>query len=174
VKSAAQSDAYRVRQEELLHSVEDEIQKLRESRKSNWINSVVLPVAFQWIEEHKEDVYRNMSPKNTDDIGVVMEAAFKPVQQLPAYKVGQAKSAAYEAAIAAGTWDPIGDQSGVDGTCENDPAPDATGIYRAIESYPRYPQGTLVHGRGMQLPGTAFPHRFTTALVFAEQHVHFR
>jgi hypothetical protein len=95
-----------VRQGELFHSVEDEIQKLRESRKSNWINSVVLPVAFQWIEEHKEDVYRNMSPKNTDDIGVVMEAAFKLVQQLLAYKVGQAKSAAYEAAIAAGTWDP--------------------------------------------------------------------
>ncbi len=73
---------------------------------SDWINSVVLPVAFQWIEENKEDVYANVSPENTDDIGVVMEAAFKLVQQLPAYKVGQAKSAAYEAAIAAGTWDP--------------------------------------------------------------------
>jgi hypothetical protein len=73
---------------------------------NDWINSVVLPVAFQWIEEHKEEVYQKVKAAYRDDIGAVMEAAFKAVQQRPAYKVGQAKSAAYEAAIAAGTWDP--------------------------------------------------------------------
>jgi hypothetical protein len=72
---------------------------------SDWINSVVLPVAFQWIEEHKKEVYATVPPEYTDDVGVVMEAAFKLVQQRPAYKVGQAMSTTYEAAIAAGTWD---------------------------------------------------------------------
>lgn len=70
-----------------------------------WVSSVVLPVAFQWIEEHKAEVYANVPPNLRDDVGVAMAAAFRLVQELPAYKAGTEKGAAYEAAVAAGTWD---------------------------------------------------------------------
>ena len=71
----------------------------------DWVSSVVLPVAFQWIEEHKAEVYASVPDHLRDDVGVVMAAAFKLVQELPAYQLGREKDAAYEAAVAAGTWD---------------------------------------------------------------------
>jgi len=73
---------------------------------SDWVSSVVLPVAFQWIEEHKAEVYATVSEDLRDDVGVVMAAAFRLVKELSAYKEGQEKSAAYEEAVADGTWDP--------------------------------------------------------------------
>ena len=72
----------------------------------NWVSSVVLPIAFQWIEEHKPEVYATIPEELKDDVGVVMAAAFKLVKELPAFKVGLKKSEAYDSAIAAGTWDP--------------------------------------------------------------------
>jgi hypothetical protein len=73
---------------------------------SDWVNSVVLPVAFQWIEEHKPEVYALVPEELKDDVGVAMAAAFRLVKGLPAYKKGVEKRAAYEAAVTAGTWDP--------------------------------------------------------------------
>jgi hypothetical protein len=73
---------------------------------SDWVSSVVLPIAFQWIEEHKPEVYATVSEDLKDDMGVVIAAAFKLVKELSAYKDGLKKSAAYEAALADGTWDP--------------------------------------------------------------------
>jgi hypothetical protein len=73
---------------------------------SDWVSSVVLPIAFQWIEEHKPAVYATVPEELKDDVGVVMAAAFKLIKELPAYKRGLEKSAAYEAAMADGTWDP--------------------------------------------------------------------
>jgi shikimate kinase len=72
---------------------------------SDWVSSVVLPVAFQWIEEHKAEVYATVPEELRDDVGVVLAAAFKLVKELPAYKNGLRKSAAYEKAVADGTWD---------------------------------------------------------------------
>lgn len=72
----------------------------------NWVSSVLLPIAFQWIEEHKAEVYADIPEELKDDVGVVIAAAFKLVQQLPAYKLGRQESDAYEAALAKGTWDP--------------------------------------------------------------------
>ena len=71
----------------------------------DWVSSVVLPIAFQWIEEHKSEVYATVPAELKDDVGVVMAAAFRLVKELPAYKNGQEESAAYEAAVAGGTWD---------------------------------------------------------------------
>jgi hypothetical protein len=71
----------------------------------DWVSSVVLPIAFQWIEEHKAEVYASVPDNLRDDVGVVIAAAFRLVQQLPAYKAEMEKSAAYEAAVAAGTFD---------------------------------------------------------------------
>jgi hypothetical protein len=71
----------------------------------DWVSSLVLPVAFQWIEEHKAEVYASVPENLRDDVGVVIAAAFKLVKELPAYKNGLEKRAAYDAEIASGTFD---------------------------------------------------------------------
>jgi hypothetical protein len=72
----------------------------------DWVSSVVLPIAFQWIEEHKAEVYSTVPEELKDDVGVVIAAAFKLIKELPVYKSGLEKSANYQAAVADGTWDP--------------------------------------------------------------------
>jgi hypothetical protein len=72
---------------------------------SDWVSSVVLPIAFQWIEEHKPEVYAQVPEELQDDVGVVLAAAFRLIRELPAYKTGIEKSAEYEAGVADGTWD---------------------------------------------------------------------
>jgi hypothetical protein len=72
---------------------------------SDWVSSVVLPIAFQWIEEHKAEVYATVPAELKDDVGVVIAAAFKLIKDLPAYKSGLEKSASYEAASADANWD---------------------------------------------------------------------
>lgn len=69
---------------------------------SHWVSSIVLPVAFQWIEEHRAEVYATVPHNLRDDVGTVLAAAFKLIRDLPAYKSGMDKAAAYEAAVANG------------------------------------------------------------------------
>src|ERR1700733_5092931 len=71
----------------------------------DWVSSVVMPIAFQWIEEHKSEVYASVPEELKDDVGVVMAAAFRLVKELPAYKLELEKSAIYEAELASGTLD---------------------------------------------------------------------
>lgn len=68
----------------------------------DWVSSVVLPVAFQWIDEHREEVYATVPEGLRDDVGVVLAAAFKLVKNMPAYQRGVEKGAAYRAAVANG------------------------------------------------------------------------
>jgi hypothetical protein len=63
----------------------------------DWVSRYVLPVAFQWIEEHKREVYATVPEHLKDDVGVVIAAAFKLISELPSYKEEIEKSAAYEA-----------------------------------------------------------------------------
>lgn len=70
---------------------------------SRWVSEIVLPVAFQWIEEHKAEVYATVPDELKDDVGVVMAAAFKLVKELPAYQRGAEQASAYEAARNEGT-----------------------------------------------------------------------
>lgn len=72
---------------------------------SDWVSSVVLPIAFQWIEEHKPEVYSQVPEELKDDVGVVLAAAFRLVRELPDYKNGMEKAAEHEAGVANGTWD---------------------------------------------------------------------
>jgi len=72
----------------------------------DWVSSFVLPIAFQWIEENKPAVYASVPEDLTDDVGVVIAAAFRLVKELPAYKDGMEKRTTYEAEIASGTFDP--------------------------------------------------------------------
>jgi hypothetical protein len=68
---------------------------------SGWVSSVVLPIAFQWIEEHRAEVYANIPDGLKDDVGVVIAAAFKLIKELPAYQNGIQRSAEYSAAMTA-------------------------------------------------------------------------
>lgn len=68
----------------------------------DWVSSVVLPIAFQWIDENRSEVYATVPADLKDDVGTVIAAAFKLVKELPAYNRGIEKSAAYEEAVAKG------------------------------------------------------------------------
>ena len=72
---------------------------------SNWVSAVVMPIAFQWIEEHKAEVYATVPEQYKDDVGVVLAAAFKLVKELPAYKRELEKSEEYDAGMANGSFD---------------------------------------------------------------------
>jgi hypothetical protein len=69
---------------------------------SDWVSSIVMPIAFQWIDEHRSEVYATVPEDLKDDVGVVMAAAFKLVKESPAYKRGLEKCETYKAAVAAG------------------------------------------------------------------------
>ncbi|WP_254061826.1 hypothetical protein [Granulicella sp. L60] len=71
----------------------------------DWVSSFVLPIAFQWIEEHKEDVYASVPEDLKDDVGVVIAAAFRLVKELPPYAVGLQKRTDHEADLASTTHD---------------------------------------------------------------------
>lgn len=73
---------------------------------NHWVSEVVLPIAFQWIEEHKPEVYASIAEEHKDDVGVVIAAAFELIKKLPSYQKGMQRSAEYEAALEHGTWDP--------------------------------------------------------------------
>jgi hypothetical protein len=72
---------------------------------SDWVSSFVLPIAFQWIEEHKPEVYASVPEELKDDVGVVIAAAFRLVKELPAYQNEMESGAAHEADVAGGTHD---------------------------------------------------------------------
>lgn len=63
---------------------------------NHWVCEVVLPIAFQWIEENKEDVYKNIPNNLTDDVGVVIAEAFELVKKMPAYATGVKEQAVYK------------------------------------------------------------------------------
>jgi hypothetical protein len=71
-----------------------------------WVCEVMMPVAFQWIQEHHDEVYEGVAEEHKGDMGVVMAAAFQLVQELPSYKHWMDVYRNYEAAVTAGTWDP--------------------------------------------------------------------
>lgn len=68
-----------------------------------WVDEVVLPIAFQWIEEHKPEVYEKVPEALKDDVGVVIAAAFGIVKELPVYRQGREKCKALGEIETAGT-----------------------------------------------------------------------
>ena len=65
---------------------------------NRWVCEVLVPIVFQWIEEHKEDVYKGVPPDLKDDVGVVVASAFEIVKTLPSYLYGLKKSKEFEEA----------------------------------------------------------------------------
>jgi len=72
---------------------------------NHWVAEVVMPIAFQWIEEHKAEVYANIPEELKDDVGVVIAAAFELIKGLGSYQKGLKQYAEYEKALEDGTWD---------------------------------------------------------------------
>lgn len=70
---------------------------------NNWVSEVVMPIAFQWIEEHKAEVYARVPEHLKDDVGVVIAAAFDLVKLLGAYQKGLVKYEEFERALKDGT-----------------------------------------------------------------------
>lgn len=68
-----------------------------------WVCEIMMPVAFQWIEEHHDDVYAHVADENKGDVGVVMAAAFDLVKQLPSYQKWTRAYEKFEEAVSEGT-----------------------------------------------------------------------
>jgi hypothetical protein len=64
-----------------------------------------MPIAFQWIEEHKTEVYAHIEKDMEDDVGVVIAAAFELIKGLGAYQKGIEMNKEYEKALKDGTLD---------------------------------------------------------------------
>ena len=72
---------------------------------NRWVAEVVMPIAFQWIEEHKSEVYAHVEDRMKDDVGVVIAAAFDLVKHLGAYQKGLVRYEEYERAVKDGALD---------------------------------------------------------------------
>ncbi|ASK24777.1 hypothetical protein BSSX_2885 [Bacillus subtilis] len=55
---------------------------------NHWVSEIVLPIAFQWIEENKEDVYKDIPSDEIDDVGIVISRAFELIKEKEAYQIG--------------------------------------------------------------------------------------
>jgi hypothetical protein len=71
---------------------------------NHWVCEVVLPIAFQWIEEHKNDVYKGISEQERDDVGIVIAEAFEIVKSLNAYKAGIEESKKFQDSVKQGAF----------------------------------------------------------------------
>jgi hypothetical protein len=74
------------------------------SAYANWVSRVVMPIVFQWVDEHKSEVYEKVPRPLFDDVGVVVAAAFDIVKQKNAYKGGKEAFAEFQEELAADTW----------------------------------------------------------------------
>lgn len=72
---------------------------------NRWVSEVLIPIVFQWIEEHKSDVYQGIADENKDDVGVVVASAFEIVKTMSSYQNGLKKAKEFEEAKETGTVD---------------------------------------------------------------------
>jgi hypothetical protein len=66
---------------------------------NSWVCEVLMPIAFQWIEEHKRAVYDNVPDELQDDVGVVIASAFEIVKTLDSYNNGLKKAKEFDEAL---------------------------------------------------------------------------
>jgi hypothetical protein len=71
---------------------------------NRWVCQVVLPIAFEWIEEHHDAVYEKVAAGREDEVGAVIAAAFDLLKQIgAAYQDSLVKRAQVEADLRNGT-----------------------------------------------------------------------
>lgn len=73
---------------------------------NHWVCEIVLPIAFQWIEEHKTEVYENIPEDVKDDLGLVISKAFDIVVNLESYQKGLEEFGKYQTELDNMTFDP--------------------------------------------------------------------
>jgi hypothetical protein len=85
----------------------DWIQAIKALESYNlWVCEVVMPIAFQWIEEHKKEVYDGLPPDQHDDVGVVIAKAFQLVKEQAYYREGGKLTQDFEAELKSDKFDP--------------------------------------------------------------------
>ena len=72
---------------------------------NRWVSEVLISIVFQWIEEHKDDVYKRVPKELNDDVGVVIASAFEIVKTMPNYLNGIKKAEEFEEDMKRGTVD---------------------------------------------------------------------
>ncbi|UWZ85691.1 hypothetical protein [Occallatibacter riparius] len=50
-----------------------------------WVSQRVIPIAFQWISEHEDEILEGFTEAQRADVGVVIEAAFELIRNDPRY-----------------------------------------------------------------------------------------
>jgi hypothetical protein len=56
-----------------------------------WVETIVLPIAYEWIAENHETVYKGIPKDQWDDEGVVIAAAYQLVRHAKGFKKAQLK-----------------------------------------------------------------------------------
>lgn len=59
---------------------------------NQWVAQRVIPIAFQWIEEHHHEVHEHVAPDKHNDVGAVIAAAFELVRNGDKYRDWAVKS----------------------------------------------------------------------------------
>jgi hypothetical protein len=63
---------------------------------NRWVCEVLVPIVFQWIEEHKSEVYQGVPDHLKDDVGVVVASAFEIVKTKSSYQNGLKKAKEFD------------------------------------------------------------------------------
>ncbi|MBB5342273.1 hypothetical protein [Tunturibacter empetritectus] len=72
---------------------------------NRWVCEVLMPIAFQWIEENYTAVYASVPDDYKDDVGVVIASAFELVKAMSNYSDGEDKAKEFDAAHEGGNVD---------------------------------------------------------------------
>ncbi len=79
---------------------------------ATWVSRTVMPIVFQWVDEHKPEMREKMGVDPTaplpDDVEAVVQAAFEIIKGRDAYIRGKAAFEEYQTAMATRSWDPTG------------------------------------------------------------------
>ena len=79
---------------------------------ANWVSRVVMPIVFQWVDEHRAEMHDKMGIAQDallpDDVDAVVHAAFEIVKEKPAYLAGREAFKEFQDALADRSWNPAG------------------------------------------------------------------
>jgi len=62
----------------------------------SWVDEKLVPIASKWIEEHREEVIKDMTPAQMNDMGAAIDKAFSIVAQSEWYKEQMLKAETYD------------------------------------------------------------------------------
>lgn len=63
----------------------------------DWVSQRLIPIASKWIEEHREEVIRQLTEEEMDDMGAGIEAAYNVLKESGWIRERQAAAATFSA-----------------------------------------------------------------------------